>query len=249
MADGYLQRWEDVPRELVPPSGIAGYRVTVNMNSDSDPCSGADDSRACGGPITEIGQDNLSRTLRNGDLLEGANHVHVVPISGAGMRATEVKHTQLKVDLADPSVDLQGDGNGEWINHVASLRAVATDSLSGMANTGEFPGDEAPAVLIEYAGGTDEARNTDTNAYEIGDEGTHQVRYWARDLAGNTNQPETRTVRIDKTDPSVAFTNAQYPADPDKLVAPVSDALSGVVEGRISYRQVGGSGWKASTRR
>ena len=137
------------------------------------------------------------------------------------MRATEVKHTPLKVDLTDPSVNLQGDGNGQSINHAARLRAVASDPLSGMASTGEFPGDEPPAVIIEYAGSTDEARNTDTNDYEIDDEGTHQMRYWARDLAGNASQPETRTIRIDKTDPAVAFTNAQDPDDPDKLVAPV----------------------------
>jgi hypothetical protein len=72
------------------------------------------------------------------------------------------------------------------------------------------------------------------------------VGFWARDLAGNSpDPPSTATVRVDETAPRAAFTNAQDPDDPDRLVAPVSDALSGVVGGTISYRQADGGSWKA----
>jgi hypothetical protein len=80
---------------------------------------------------------------------------------------------------------------------------------------------------------------------QVDSEGEHQVRFWARDLAGNTQTaPSTATVRIDETAPQATFTNGQDPADPDKLVAPVSDALSGVTGGTISYREDGDSQWK-----
>ncbi len=244
LASGYEQRWEPVPFGLVPPSGIAGYRVTLNTTSDSDPCSGASDPRACGGALTEVGENSRSRTLRTGDLTEGANYVHVVPVSGSGMRATEVKHTPLKADFTDPVSVLRGGGGGEWINHDANLEAVATDALSGVADTNEYPDDDPPATFLVVDG----ARGSNVGgsiSRSVSGEGSHQVQFWARDLAGNTGQPQSAAVRIDKTAPSVAFRDQQNPDDPDQLVAPASDALSGVVDGQISYRQQGGSEWKA----
>ena len=244
LGGGYLQGWQGTSPLETPPSGIAGYRVVVNTNSDTDPCSGAADQRACGGPITEAGQGNLSRTLHTGDLAEGANYVHVVPVSGSGMRATDVRHTPLKADFTDPVTALQGDGNGAWINHDANLTAIGADGLSGMVDTDEFPDDDPPATFLVVDGAqTSNAGASVSQA--VSGEGAHEVKFWARDLAGNTAQVSTKTVRIDKTAPAVAFTNSQDPDDPDKLVAPASDALSGVTDGKISYRQDGGDNWKA----
>lgn len=244
LAAGYLQGWEPTALNETPPSGIAGYRVVINTNSDTDPCSGAGDPRACAKPITEPGQNNLGRTLHTGALAEGANYVHVVPISGSGMRATDVRHTPLKADFTDPVTQLQGDGEGSWINHDASLTAVATDALSGMQDTSEFPNDDPPATFLQIDGQTVSADAAQVSQALSG-EGSHEVKFWARDLAGNTGAPQAKTVKIDKTAPAVAFINSQDPGDPDKLVAPASDALSGVVDGKISYRQDGGDQWKA----
>lgn len=247
---GYVQAWQRTFPNETPPSGIAGYRVVVNTNSDTDPCGGASDPRTCGGPITEPGIDSLSRTLRLGDLAEGTNYVHVVPISGSGMRATEVRHTALKADFTDPVTELQGAAAGEWINHDAELVLTADDALSGMQDTAEFPLDDPPLAQLTVDGET--TSDTPTVRRTVTAEGVHRVSWCARDLAGNGtcgsgegSSGDTATVRIDKTAPTAAFTNGQDPDDPDKLVAPVSDALSGVVDGRISYRQAGGSQWKA----
>jgi hypothetical protein len=246
LANGYVQGWEDIPSARVPVSGIAGYRVSVNTSADSDPCTGASDPRSCGGELTEVGQENRSRTLQSGDLEEGANYVHVVPVSGSGMRATEVKHTPLKADFTDPVTQLQGDGDGRWLNHPVAMAAVAHDALSGMADTDEFPDDDPPATFIQADDQPAVSSVGPTASASVDGEGEHQVRFWARDLAGNTQAtPSTATVRIDETAPTVAFTNGQDPDDPDKLVAPVSDALSGVVGGTISYREEGGSQWKS----
>lgn len=244
LAVGYRQEWAPASSELLPPSSIIGYRVIVNGNSDTDPCSGATDPRACGGPITEVGIDNIQRTLHAGDLSEGTNYVHVVPISGSGMRATDVRHAPLKVDMTDPVVQLEGTGDGAWISRDADLTAVAVDALSGMQDTDEYPDDDPPQTFLEIDGQTYSADAASVGRTLSG-EGEHEVGFWARDLAGNTAAPSSATVRIDKTAPAVAFTDSQDPDDPDKLVAPISDALSGVAGGQISYRQIGGSSWKA----
>lgn len=255
LATGYLQRWEPTAMVEAPPSGIVGYRVAVNTSSDTDPCSGAVDPRACGGPVTEIGADSIQRILLPGDVEEGTNYVHVVPVSGSGVRATDVRRAQLKADFTDPVSWLSGDGDGSWINRDASLTLTATDALSGMRDTAEFPSDEPPVVALEIDGTT--TSGTPSLAATVTGEGIHQVHWCARDLAGNGDCPvgspgdpadfdpsHTATVRIDETAPDVAFTNAQDPDDPDKMVAPVSDALSGVADGRIGYREVGGEQWK-----
>ncbi len=162
------------------------------------------------------------------------------------MRATEVKHTSLKADFTNPVTQLQGDGNGKWINHPVEVTAIAHDALSGMTDTDEFPDDAPPATFVQVDGQPVVSSVGATSSAQVGREGEHQVKFWGRDLAGNTDAtPRTAPVRIDETDPRAAFTNGQDPDDPDKLVAPVSDALSGVVTGTISYRQAGGSSWKA----
>lgn len=253
LAAGYEQGWDPALPGLVPPSGIAGYRVVVNTNSDSDPCSGASDSRACGAPLTEVGQNNRSRILLPGDLAEGTNYVHVVPVSGSGMRATDVRHTPLKADFTDPVTQLEGNGNGQWLNHDADLTLSTTDALSGMQDSVEFPFDDPPVVKLTVDGQT--IAGTPNVSATVTEEGVHDISWCSRDLAGNgtcgPDAPVTRSssgaamVRIDKTGPVAAFANLQDPDDPDKLVASVSDALSGVAGGTIGYREVGAGSWEA----
>ena len=51
-----------------------------------------------GGTPTEVGVDSNSRVLELEDVVEGVNWVHVVPVSGSGMRAAAVGRIPLKVD-------------------------------------------------------------------------------------------------------------------------------------------------------
>jgi hypothetical protein len=115
-----------------------------------------------------------------------------------------------------------------------------------MTDTDEFPADDPPATFVQVDGDPVISSVGGTASAQVEDEGVHQVEFWARDLAGNSpDTPNAATVRVDETAPRAAFTNGQDPDDPDRLVAPVSDALSGVVGGTISYRQADGSSWKA----
>jgi hypothetical protein len=246
---GYLQRWRKPGAVEIPVSGIVGYRAVVNSNAEFDPCSGSGDPRACPGPLTEVGVDSTSRLLGPGDLAEGRNWFHVVAVSGSGMRSA-TERVPLDVDLTDPVTAIQGDEQG-WVNHPVALTVQAEDGLSGMVDTDEYPDDEPPRTALAIDGEIHSEPDADVAATVAG-EGAHEVEYWARDLAGNENDgspgngaPGTTTVRIDMTAPAIAFTSSQDPLDPDRLEAPVSDALSGVASGRISYRVVGESPWSA----
>ncbi|MEZ5156943.1 MAG: carboxypeptidase-like regulatory domain-containing protein [Solirubrobacterales bacterium] len=248
LTGGYIQTWLRPRDNEIPPSGIAGYRAVVNAQPDFDPCAGAADSRTCGGPMTEAGVDANGRTLRAADLVEGSNWIHVVPVSGSGMRAAEVGRTELKVDLTDPRSVLSGAGSG-WVNRPVELAVRAEDGLSGMEQTDEFPDDDPPRTVLEIDGVIHEDGDADVTAQVTGD-GVHGVRFWARDLAGNENdgdggnsRPGEAQVRLDATPPIAAFANRQDPDDPDRLEAPVSDALSGVASGRISFRRSGEGPW------
>ncbi|KAA0266118.1 MAG: fibronectin type III domain-containing protein, partial [Acidobacteria bacterium] len=246
---GFTQRWRRPSDEQIPVSGIAGYRTAVSGSPDLDPCAGAGDPGACPGPLTEVGIDSTSRLLGPGDLGEGRSWFHVVAVSGSGMRSA-AERVPLDVDLTDPVTAIAGAGPG-WVNGPVALSARAEDGLSGMADTGDYPGDEPPRTALAIDGTVHSEPGADIAATVAG-EGVHRVEYWARDLAGNENDgaagnaaPGSATVRIDTTAPAVAFTGSQDPRDPDRLEAPVSDALSGVASGRISYRAGGDPAWTA----
>ena len=245
---GFVQAWQRPRDQDLPPSGIAGYRVAVNTDQSHDPCGGSSDPRVCAAPLTEIGIDNNSRMLGSEDLVEGINWVHVVAVSGSGMRATEVGRTPLKVDLTDPDTELIGAQAG-WRNHAVDLEVRADDELSGMIDTDEYPDDNPPRTVLEVGGDHYEENDADVSA-RVAAEGVHPISYWARDLAGNENDgvggnkpARTAEVKIDLTAPQAAFTNGQDPDDPDRLEVRASDPLSGVAGGSVSYRRRGAGQW------
>lgn len=80
-------------------------------------------------------------------------------------------------------------------------------------------------------------------------EGVNQVRACAAEYGSNAQVTcKSESVSVDNLAPQVAFTDGQDPLDPDKLIAPVSDATSGVVSGEISYRPDGGEWVALATR-
>ena len=248
ITNGYRQAWQRAREAELPPSGITGYAVAVNADASSDPCGANQQGSIC--PVTEFGIDANSRTLGLDDLAEGSNWVHVVPVSGSGMRAAEVGRTELKVDLTDPITRLSGPVSG-WVNHPVSLRVDAEDGLSGMNDTDDFPDDEPPRTVLSIDGSEVEEFDADVEGFVEGD-GSHLVEYWARDLAGNENdgtgtnaERGSAVVRIDTGPPVLAFADSQDRSDPDRIEAPVTDDLSGVADGEIAFRERGSSLWHA----
>ncbi len=74
-------------------------------------------------------------------------------------------------------------------------------------------------------------------------DGQNAVAVCAHDFAGNETC-DRRLVRIDNTAPTLAFTSAQDPEDPELIHAVISDEDSGVASGQIYYRIEGSVLWQ-----
>jgi len=229
-----------------PLAGIRGYATSLDRFSDGKPCASAD---SC----TE-GETNLrgaaSRTLTLDDLPEGASYLHAVAVSGSGMRSAEVGSTMLRIDETDATTTLAGIPDG-WSNRALRLTVTATDSASGM----EASGGDGPFTAIRVDGGAPVVAAGDSVSATVIESGTHTVVYYARDAAGNVDdggaanghrnqEPERAVARVDREPPRVAFANSQDPADPERIEAQVTDALSGVDprRGAIAVRPLDSGG-------
>lgn len=247
----FEQRWYAPTSAETPPSGIQGYAVVVDQQPITDPCdidgSGGIAAECGSDEITHPGIENNSVAIQN--LPEGSSFVHIAAVSGSGIKSGRIGHTELKVDRTDPTSVLTGASGPGWANREVLLEVAASDSGSGMADTDEYPGDLPPRTVLEIDGiPVEEAR--DSVSRLVDSEGVHEIRYWARDLAGNENDgigqnapPGVATVKLDMTPPKVAFSNTQDPAAPNVFRASYADALSGAVRGEISMRKVGTDAW------
>jgi hypothetical protein len=225
-----------------PISAIQGYAVSIDQAAAGSPCSLTD--RCAAGEIdlpAGIADDSTALPAPP----EGISYLHATAVSGSGLRSTATATRAIGVDGTPPEVRLSGAPAG-WADGPVRLTALATDPLSGMAPDG--PGgavtaigvDAAPALLTPGAAAS----------ATVSGQGVHHVVFWGRDAVGNAGDgsapfapPGAATVRIDETDPVVRFAAAD-PADPERIEAIVTDALSGADgdRGSIALRRVGSSG-------
>jgi hypothetical protein len=235
----HLIRIQHPPGEL-PLSGIRGYAVSIDQSPEGQPCAGPS---MCTETETDLRGGPGDDTLAIPELPEGANHVHVVAVSGSGMRSAEAGDTILRVDRTDPVTQVSGLPNG-WTDRAVTITVTASDSGSGMT------GQDGAFTAVQVDGGlpTVSAGNS-VSTTVIGD-GIHRIAHYARDAAGNVNDGATRngvrnlapalaTVRIDRDPPQVAFLNSQDPADPELIRALVLDRLAGPTRGWIGVRAEG----------
>lgn len=233
------------PASPLPISGIRGYAVAIDHAPGGAPCAAAD---RCSDAETTLrgGAGNDSLTILA--LPEGTNYLHAVAVSGSGMKSSAIGQAILRVDTTDPVTQLSGAPAG-WTNRTVQLIAQATDSGSGMEAYGGAP---PPITAIRIDGGAPEIGLGGFASADVIDDGAHRIAYYARDAAGNVNDgaesngianraPQTTWVRIDRTPPSVAFSNSQDPLDPDLVRVRIIDTLSGpsLSRGWIGVRQVG----------
>ena len=252
--DGWISRTEIPlvlrilrPAEPLPVSGIEGYAYSVDRSPESQPCADV----VCTNAETDLRGGIDANTFEISDLPEGTSYVHTVAVSRSGMSSLEVGHTPLQVDKTDAVTSLQGAEAG-WTNEPVALRATAVDSGSGMTPAAGQT-DPFTAIRVDDSAPVTSTGNTVTTA--LTDDGVHTVAYFARDLAGNlddgatvggvqNNPPRTTQVRIDRSQPGVAFVNAQSPDDPELIRAMVIDPLAGPdpARGSIAVRRVGRAG-------
>lgn len=232
------------PAGPLPLSGIRGYAAAIDSAPAGAPCARPD---RCSVAETTLpggaGDDELSLPA----LPEGDGYLHVVAVSGSGMKSATSGTAALHVDTIDPLTTLSGAPAG-WTNRTVHLRAGAADGGSGMAPAGG----PTPYTAIRVDDGAPSVAPGDSVAAEVIAEGSHRVAYYARDAAGNADDgaqtngvadpaPRTAWVRIDRTPPWAAFANSQNPADPELIRVRIADPLSGPDAGRgwIGVRRAG----------
>jgi hypothetical protein len=216
-----------------PLSGIRGYAISVDRGGGSSPC--ASPTLCAAAEIDLAGDKGGSISL--GTLPEGVNFVRAVAVSGAGV-ASAIETTAVRVDGSPPLVSLQG-APARWSDGPVPVTAVAQDSLSGMVAAGPL----GPFTAIAVDGDVAARSLGDGVTAWVSGNGVHSVAYFARDAAGNLAEVvhEAAAVRIDEDPPTVAFTAAQDPAEPERVEAFVADSLSGPSSdrGSIAVRMVG----------
>lgn len=219
------------PAAAEPPSGIAGYAVSVDRGGPSAPCEGAGHC-----PATAISPrgDGGADTVALGVLPEGAAVVRVASVSGAGVPSAKPAEVVVHVDRTGPEVRLGGVPRG-WAGGPVEVHASAGDSASGMAAAG--PNGPVTAIAVD-GGGAAVSAGPAASATVVGS-GLHRVSSYARDAAGNRGHGAA-VVRIDEEPPRVAFARAQDPAEPERIRATVGDRLSGPDDrGSIAVRAAG----------
>lgn len=228
-----------------PISGIRGYAVTIGAALAGAPCAAAD---RCTDAETTLGGGAEDDTLTVATLPEGPNYLQAAAVSGSGMKSAGSGRTVLRVDTTSPLTALTGAPPG-WTKEAVGLIATATDAGSGMQPDGNGP---PPFTAIRVDAGAPAIELGPSVSTRVIDEGAHLIAYYARDSAGNVDDgawsngianrdPRTVWVRIDRTPPTLAFSNSQDPRDPDLLRAQIADRLSGadLSRGWIGVRPAG----------
>jgi hypothetical protein len=139
-------------------------------------------------------------------------------VSDVAGNTTNAVSAPVKIDMTPPATS--ASSLPEWNNSTVTVTLTATDNLSGV-----------DATHYTVDGGTTQ---TGTSVL-LTDEGVHTVQVWSVDNAGNTETAHSVTVKIDKTAPSITFTQAPVPNSAGwnngnvTVTFTCSDALSGIV--------------------
>lgn len=257
----YKARWEQLEPSQVGPSGLAGYAVRVTQDPDTDPCvTGADPAATCSpAEVNNEGIGDTEMPVSAAEVSDGQWYIHVVPVTGAGVKAAAVSHTPMPVDETDPQSSVS-DLPGEWVNRDVTVSVSSSDGLSGMAASPGHSMDPQPRTCLQIDDGEAQCQPGDSLTRVIASEGQHTLRYFARDLAGNVNDggpdaehpgkfnnpPRTASVRIDRSPPALAFAAARSADDPARIAVSATDALSGLAGGSIEFRRQGSNqSWTA----
>lgn len=229
------------------PSGIAGYALAVSSQGPVKPC----ETVVCLAPEITLSQGADRRTGSIGGLTEGSHWISATAVSGAHKSSLEPGSTEVKVDRTAPHSVISGVPS-EWVNHPVTVTVESTDERSGMF---AVPNDDGqPATVIDAEDYAPYVAPGPIATFAVATEGVNRIRYWAEDLAGNSNDglpgpdgdlhpaPGQAVVRIDLTPPESGFDPFRDPEDPELVRLLVDDADSGVSTAEILIRRAGGGG-------
>ncbi len=218
-----------------PPSGIAGYSVTTDGSA----------------PDATVDATGVDAPFAVGTLPEGVTRVRARAISGAGVPASTLGETDVRIDATAPvaAVDPEPDP-ARWHREPVALRFAAHDQpgLSGLAAAAVGrPISEGAHLAIGIDDGPVRLAAGEETETTLTEDGRHRVAFRALDLAGNASTWRTIAVRVDTTAPETAAFLAADPADPRRVEAMVADRTSGIAGGVIRMRPAGATAWRDLT--
>jgi len=226
------------------PSGIAGYALALDSGAPVAPCP----SGRCLMPQFALTGGADDRVASIPGLGEGSHWISAVGFSGAAVGSVHPGSTMVRVDRTAPRVSLRGAPSG-WSNRPVTVSATASDGLSGMEPAPDDNGE--PETVIQAEGFSPYRVPGAGASFTVTAEGASLVRYWARDLAGNSgdgnrgpdgtvhSEPGEALVRIDTEPPVLRFIRERDPDDPERIELLADDPASGPSGAEISYRQAG----------
>ena len=181
---------------------------------------------------------------------------------------TFVRNVELTIrDVSTPTLRLAGDATqGTWVRGDSQLQSRPFDVGGGLATrvltvngiaVGQIQTFSCPGFGSTYATAlipcpANRANDEDLMLTSVATpfhDGVNNVLECVNDFA-NRGQPNATCVpffmRVDNTAPTLAFHNAQDPADPELIEAAATDATSGIAGGseQIEYRAVGSEEWE-----
>ena len=152
---------------------------------------------------------------------EGINTISYYSVDKAGNNEEERK-VELKADLTKPvtTPTLSSDPNkNDWYNNDVKVSLEGEDNLSGIAYT-------------EYNSGSGWVKYT--SPFTISLDGVHTIEYRSVDIAGNTEDEKSITIKIDKTLPSINLSVGEILWPPNHKMVDIDvniitkDELSGI---------------------
>ena len=121
---------------------------------------------------------------------EGAGQTQQVTVTDKAGNSATFTSPAINIDLTTPATAAAVSGitsNPDWYTSAVSVTLIATDNLSGVAQT-----------LYRVDGG---ATQTYASAFLVSSDGVHTVEFWSVDVAGNTEGHQSRIIKIDSVAP------------------------------------------------
>ncbi|PFZ35151.1 hypothetical protein COL64_21585 [Bacillus toyonensis] len=161
------------------PTDWVNKDVTVDLTATDNDGSGVASTYY----QLDNGSTQSGKTVQISD--EGVHTLTYWSVDNAGN--VETQHiTTVKIDKTVPVTT--DNAPTDWVNKdvTVNLTAIDNDGGSGVAST-----------YYQLDNGSTQSGN----AIQISDEGVHILTYWSVDNAGNTEQFNTKTIKLDKTAP------------------------------------------------
>jgi len=168
---------------------------------------------------------SISTTLTSGGSLvftkAGEYNLHAVSTDQAGNSSPKANFTFTVIDITAPTTTLTG--NASWLATATPLALAAVDNTGGVGVANIF-------YSVDNTSTAASAFTTYTAGIAISAEGTHTVRYFAKDFVGNTEVTKEATVRIDKSAPvsTISGVTGNWTSTDTTVSIVAADALSGV---------------------